>query len=260
VAHRLHAEGRYVRIVDIQEHSYFQEAISSETLIGNLCDSDFCLRALGGAHIVLHFAATMGGMGTIHPVNNSIIYAENHTMTFNVLAACNEARVKRFLYASSACVYPASLQGDSGPDTDVSLREEDADTMPPQAQELYGLEKLVSELVIRQYASSTDMSCRIARFHNVYVPRGAWRNGREKVPAALVRKVLAARLLSSHKLEIWGNGTQRRSFLFISDCVEAIIRLLELDSPPAEPIVTNIGSDQSVTILDLANLALESSV
>ena len=195
----------------------------------------------------------MGGMGTIHEANDFIIYSENHTMTLNLLAASVAAGVKKFFYASSACIYPGSLQ--STDSVDVSLRETDVWTStPPSPQGLYGLEKLVSELLLQQYKPALDV--RIARFHNVYGPGGAWNNGREKAPAAMCRKALAIKLIRSPALcenfEIWGDGRQRRSFLYIEDCVEAIVRLLQSDC--TEPV--NIGSDYSVRIKDLASLAL----
>ncbi|TFK56259.1 glycosyltransferase family 2 protein [Heliocybe sulcata] len=159
----------------------------------------------------------MGGMGTIHAENDFIIYSENHTMTTNLLSAAVEAGVQRFFYASSACVYPESLQGPGN--TDVSLRESDVwFNPPPRPQGLYGLEKLNTELLLAQYSGQIDV--RIARFHNVYGPRGAWYNGREKVPAAFLRKALAGKFLGTapSQFEIWGDGTQRRSFLYIEDC------------------------------------------
>ncbi|THH08847.1 hypothetical protein EW146_g8857 [Bondarzewia mesenterica] len=258
VARRLHAEGYCVRIVDINPISEFTEPICDELIIGNLCDPAFCDRVVRGAHTIFHFAAAMGGMGTIHSPNDFIIYAENHTMTQNLLNSSLSEGVSRFFYASSACVYPESMQDDSA--KDVSLREADAFVdPPPRPQGLYGLEKLVSEILIRQYDTAIDV--RIARFHNIYGPRGAWRNGREKVPAALIRKTLSARFLGfpNPSIEIWGDGTQRRSFLFIDDCVDAILLLMadkdEDRRAAAQPV--NIGSDYAVTVDELATIALQ---
>jgi nucleoside-diphosphate-sugar epimerase/glycosyltransferase involved in cell wall biosynthesis len=197
---------------------------------------------------VLHFAATMGGMGTIHEANDFMIYAENHTMTRNILEASISAGVKQFFYASTACVYPEHLQTTTS--CDVSLREDDVWAyLPPKPQGLYGLEKLMSELLIQQMAPKLDI--RIARFHNVYGPHGAWRNGREKAPAALLRKAFAIQSLPDH-FELWGDGSQRRSFLFIDDAVEAVFKLIH--SHCITPI--NIGSDDSVTLQTLAEIAL----
>ncbi|KXN88390.1 GDP-mannose 3,5-epimerase 2 [Leucoagaricus sp. SymC.cos] len=197
----------------------------------------------------------MGGMGTIHDNNEATIYEENHTMVQNLLktASLPGSTVKKFFYASSACVYHHSLQTDK----DVSLRESDvfvADALP-RPQGLYGLEKLNSELLLTQYADKFDI--RIARFHNIYGSGGSWNNGREKVPAAFLRKALTCRRLMDRsqrlpEFEIWGDGTQRRSFLYIDDAVEAILKLIS--SSYTKPI--NVGSDQAVTIQELAELAL----
>lgn len=205
-----------------------------------------------GVHTVLHFAANMGGMGTIHGDNDFTIYEENHTMTTNLLKACVHAGVKRFFYASSACVYPESLQTDTT--ADPSLRESDVWlNPPPRPQGLYGLEKLASELLLQQMGSKIDV--RMARFHNVYGPGGAWNNGREKAPAAFLRKAIAAKLsgdMTAGAFEVWGDGCQRRSFLWIDDAVDAILVLLE--SSCTTPV--NIGSDESVTVRRLAEIAL----
>lgn len=220
-------------------------------MVGNLGDPDFCARIVRGVHTILHFAATMGGMGTIHSRNDFIIYKDNHAMTLNLLSAAVKAGVTRFLYASSACVYPDSLQ--SHELVDVELKEEDVWTNPPpEPQGLYGLEKLNSELLLHQFRKQIELS--VARFHNVYGPGGAWRNGREKAPAAMLRKALALSLLgqSSGTMEIWGDGTQRRSFLWIEDCVDAVVLLL--NSPFSGPV--NIGSSRSVSIDELARIAL----
>jgi len=246
--------GHRVRIVDTAGHSSFDTPICHEKIIGNLCDPATCERAVRGAHTVLHFAAMMGGMGTIHANNDFAIYEANHRMTQNILSASLIAGAKRLFYASSACVYPEQLQKDSS--CDVSLSEDDVWThMPPSSQGLYGLEKLHSENLLYQFKSAIDI--RIARFHNVYGPRGAWANGREKAPAALIRKALASKPLgdSLALIEIWGDGMQRRSFLFIDDAVDAIILLLFSNSSNA----VNIGSDRSITILDLARLAINAA-
>jgi nucleoside-diphosphate-sugar epimerase/glycosyltransferase involved in cell wall biosynthesis len=199
---------------------------------------------------VLHFAANMGGMGTIHEGNERKIYTENHLMTVNILNASVEAGVKRFFYASSACVYPTKLQSNE----DVSLRE--SDVYPPGPQGLYGAEKLNSEQFLRSL--NGDIFVQIARFHNVYGPRGAWNNGREKAPAAMLRKAFVATALHRDhgveypEFEIWGGGDQRRSFLFIDDAVDGVVGLLE--SKYQQPV--NIGSNRSITIQELAAIAL----
>ncbi|KAK7443534.1 hypothetical protein VKT23_015707 [Stygiomarasmius scandens] len=222
-----------------------------EFMQGNLCDEAVCRKVVQGIDIVLHFAANMGGMGTIHGANNLIIYQENHLMTTNLLKACLAVGVKTFFFASSACVYPENLQCDAV--SDVSLREDQvAAFFPPKPQGLYGLEKLVSEFVLQNLPSSMDI--RIARFHNVYGPGGTWYGGREKAPAALLRKALAKKLLkdTASPFELWGNGDQRRSFLWIDDAVDGVVKMLQSDK--TGPF--NIGSEESVSIKDLAQIAL----
>ncbi|KAA1474436.1 glycosyltransferase family 2 protein [Dentipellis sp. KUC8613] len=254
---------QFVRIVDIKPTSLFTEPICDELVVGNLCDPAFCTRIVQGAHTVLHFAAVMGGMGTIHEENDFEIYEENQAMTVNIVRACIAAGVKRLFYASSACVYPESLQGSDN--KDVSLREDDVWAKPPpKPQGLYGLEKLVSEILLQQFESK--MTLCIARFHNVYGPRGAWCDGREKAPAALLRKAICARRLfeqtkTKPAMEVWGSGDQRRSFLYIEDCVQAIERFLfQVDGVEAKDTkIVNIGSDQSVTISELARIAVRAA-
>jgi len=211
-----------------------------------------------GVHTVLHFAANMGGMGTIHEDNNFEIFRQNNAMTTNLLEAAVDAQVKTFLFASSACVYPSNPQSEKGVKPELSsLKEEgifDGDHVSPQG--LYGSEKLVGEVLLRQYAHK--IAIRIARFHNVYGPRGVYFGGREKVPAAFARKAVMASLSMAkskpYHFEIWGDGTQQRSFLYIDDCVDAVMRLLECDY--SKPL--NIGSDRVVSIQDLASIAIKS--
>lgn len=231
-----------------------------ESVIGDLRDPSVCARVVEGVDTVLHFAANMGGMGTIHEENELMIYQDNDIMFLNMVKASTDAGVKKFLFASSACIYPDSLQ--RAGDQDVSLAEDDAwKNPPPRPQGLYGLQKLSAELVLHQVS---HMQTYIARFHNIFGPHGSWRDGREKVPAALLRKVIAAahlRDLAAAKdprrgedpieLEVWGDGTARRSFCYIDDAVEGIIKLL--GSSCHDPV--NIGSDHAVSIDELATTA-----
>lgn len=258
MAKRLYDHGGYrVKIIDTTSiPPSSTKTVCHEFLHGNLCDLSTCIAAVRDATMILHFAANMGGMGTIHGDNDAEIYAQNHTMTQNILKAASlpGSTVTKFLLASSACVYPQMLQTDK----DIALRESDVFTCDgslPNPQGLYGLEKLNSELLVAQHADRFDV--RIARFHNIYGPGGSWNNGREKAPAALLRKALVCRRMGDQSsnpqvFEIWGDGTQRRSFLFIDDAVEAILKLLF--SSCSEPV--NIGSDQAVTIQELAEIAL----
>ncbi|KAF8698896.1 GDP-mannose 4,6 dehydratase, partial [Rhizoctonia solani] len=248
--------GYHVRVIDIVSFSKHDDIpFYTERSIGDLCDLHFCENAFRGAQIVFHFGAVMGGMGVIHPDNDSIIYRANHTITQNVLNAASLSGVQSFFYASSACVYPTSLQADQG-SCDVSLRESDVYSLSgPQPQHLYGLEKLNSEQIVLQFADR--MTVRIGRFHNVYGPRGSWNDGHEKVPAAFIRKALAAKRLvdlgERPKFEIWGDGAQRRSFLYIDDAVRAVALMMDAEGhvPPL-----NIGSDLALSVNELAEISL----
>lgn len=257
VALNLYKRGLRVRVADIVSMANPPLPDGIEVLVGNLCETVFCRRATHGVHTVLHFAANMGGMGTIHEANDFIIYRENHAMTQLLLEASVAVGVSRFLYASSACVYPDALQ--TADHRDISLAEDDVWTSPPpRPQGLYGLEKLASEQLILATAARPDvkLEVRIARFHNVYGGGGAWDNGREKAPAALLRKALAARVSGGAlpvSLEIWGDGQQRRSFLYVDDAVEAIWRLLHSER---EALTVNVGSSRSVSIKDLAEISV----
>ncbi|KAF9563475.1 NAD-dependent epimerase/dehydratase [Agrocybe pediades] len=255
VARRLFQQaGVRVRIVDITARTSFPERICHEFIQGDIRLLSVCEYAVRDVHTVIHFAANMGGMGTIHHDNDFILYRDNHLMTTNMLNASLAAGVKCFAYASSACVYPEECQGKTNAGN-VSLKESDVWIhTPPQPQGLYGLEKLNSELLIHQFASNMDM--KLARFHNVYGPGGSWNDGREKAPAALLRKALALKYLKDSyaaNFEIWGDGNQQRSFLYIDDAVDGFLRLLESDK--AGPF--NIGSDIPVTIQDLVEIALD---
>jgi nucleoside-diphosphate-sugar epimerase/glycosyltransferase involved in cell wall biosynthesis len=250
--------GDRVRAVDIAP-VHLEVHPNLEVLQGNLCDAVVCRRAVAGVRTVMHFAANMGGMGAIHGDNDTVIYAENSSMTQQLASAALEARVSKFFYASSACVYPESLQGAVRDCGDVKLREEDVHAgHSPIAQGLYGQEKLATELYLQHLAPRMDI--RVARFHNVFGPGGVYDNGREKAPAALLRKAIAIHLMSNIvvqpdgvNFELWGAGTQRRSFVYIDDAVDGILRLLDSQCP--EPM--NIGSDRSVSIRQLAEIALK---
>merc|ERR1711988_644001 len=182
-------------------------------------------------------------MGGFIQSNHSRILYNSTMISFNVAEAARAAGVKRFWYASSACIYPEFKQLTE----EVSGLKED-DAWPAQPQDAYGLEKLMTEELLMHYDSDFGMECRIGRFHNIYGPFGTWKVGREKAPAAFCRKAIT----STKEFEMWGNGKQTRSFCYIDDCVEGILRLMVSDYK--KPL--NIGSDEMVSMNEMADIAL----
>ncbi|HMD50824.1 MAG TPA: NAD-dependent epimerase/dehydratase family protein, partial [Bryobacteraceae bacterium] len=189
-------------------------------------------------------AADMGGMGFISAHHATILH-DNALINMNTLEAAHRNGVARYLFSSSACVYPEFKQTDA----DVTpLKEEDA--YPAQPQDAYGWEKLISERLCFHYAQDYGIETRIVRFHNIFGPLGTWEGGREKAPAALSRKIAVAKLTGHHEIEIWGDGEQTRSFCYIDDCLQGLSRLMASDF--AEPL--NLGQDRMVTINELADI------
>merc|ERR1719333_597817 len=188
----------------------------------------------------------MGGMGFIQSNHSRILY--NSTMiSFNVLEAARVAGTcKRFWYASSACIYPEYKQLDENLEGASGLKEDDA--WPAQPQDAYGLEKLVTEELLMHYDTDFGMECRIGRFHNIYGPRGTWKGGREKAPAAFCRKAIT----STGHFEMWGDGKQTRSFSFIDDCVEGVLRLMYSDCK----VPINLGTTEMVDMIEFAQIAM----
>jgi GDP-D-mannose 3', 5'-epimerase len=207
---------------------------------------DNCLLATKSCDWFFNLAADMGGMGYIQS-NNSVILFNNTMISFNMIESARRNHVRRFFYASSACVYPEHIQAE---ENTVVLREEQA--WPAKPQDAYGLEKLVSEEIAIHYAKDFQtMRTRIARFHNIYGPHGQWKGGREKVPAAFCRKVLVAHEGENRGVvNVWGNGKQTRSFFYIDDCIDGIMRLMQSDY--ALPL--NIGSDETISMNDMVRL------
>jgi nucleoside-diphosphate-sugar epimerase len=202
-----------------------------------------CDRALRGAALVFNLAADMGGMGFIE--NNKALCMLSVLINTHLLMAAREHGVQRYFYASSACVYAADKQ--TSPDV-IPLKEEDA--YPAMPEDGYGWEKLFSERMCRHFREDFGLTARVARFHNVYGPNGSWIGGREKAPAAICRKVAEARLSGRDEIEIWGDGNQTRSFMYIDDCLNGIHRIMHSDV--AEAI--NLGSDELVTINGLVDI------
>lgn len=217
----------------------------------DLCDefylTDLRIAASAASHInkvdeVYALAADMGGMGYISS-NHVNILRNNLLINLNTIEAASKANVHRYFYASSACVYPDYLQAETD---NEGLREEDA--YPAAPQDAYGWEKLTSEKLAEYYRDERHLPVRIARFHNVYGPLGCFDGGREKAPAALCRKIATAKLLGNDSIDVWGDGKQTRSFLYVDDCIEGILRLVE--SSYASPL--NLGSSRAVDIDSLA--------
>jgi nucleoside-diphosphate-sugar epimerase len=238
--------GYWVRGADIKAPEY--TAIDADEFeIADLRRKDEALQVMRGIDEVYALAADMGGMGFIS-ANHATILHNNALINLNTIDAARIHGVGRYLYSSSACVYPEHLQDHA----DVSpLREEDA--YPANPQDAYGWEKLISERLCLYYADEHAMETRIVRFHNVYGPYGTYDGGREKVPAALCRKVALAPPGGS--IEVWGDGEQTRSFCYVDDCVEGIYRLMRSDH--REPL--NLGTDRMVTINELAQIVIDVS-
>jgi GDP-D-mannose 3',5'-epimerase len=235
--------GKYVIAVDWKKQEFFEEPeFCDEFLLLDLRTLHGCIDACKNCYEVYNLAADMGGMGFIQS-NHSVLFYNNTMISFNMMEAARRCGGKRFFYASSACVYNESKQED---ENNPGLKEGDA--WPAKPQDAYGLEKLCSEELCMHYGRDFQIQARIARFHNVYGPHGTWTGGREKAPAAFLRKAH----VSTETFEIWGNGKQTRSFTYIDDCVEGILRLMESDF--AEPI--NLGSDEMVSMNELAEICL----
>jgi nucleoside-diphosphate-sugar epimerase len=217
-----------------------------ENLQLDLSLKDAADKALKGAHTVYNLAADMGGMGFIE--NNKALCMLTVLINTHLLMAARESGVKRFFYASSACVY----NGDKQKDPNVTaLKEEDA--YPALPEDGYGWEKLFSERMCRHFREDFGVATRIARYHNVYGPHGTYEGGREKAPAAVCRKVISAKLSGKHEIEIWGDGKQTRSFMYIDDCLKGTQMLTASDI--VEPL--NIGSSELVTINQLVDIVEE---
>lgn len=234
-----------IRAVDIKplEH-WYQETDGVENLVLDLKDKSKCMIAATGADVVFQLAADMGGMGFIE--NNKALCMLSVLTNTHMLMAAQEKGVSRFFFSSSACVYNAEKQ--TNPDV-VALKEQDA--YPAMPEDGYGWEKLFSERMCRHFREDYGLETRVARYHNVYGPLGTWTGGREKAPAAVCRKVIQAKMAGTHEIEIWGDGKQTRSFMYIDDCTKGTQMIAESDI--LEPI--NLGSDELVTINQLVDIA-----
>lgn len=238
---RLVSEGWRVRGADLKYPEY-EPSSSHEFMICDLRRSDDCRAACKDVTRVYHLAADMGGIGYI-TASHADISINNTLINTHMLVAAQERNVSRFLFSSSACVYPQHLQKDADV---VPLREEDA--FPADPEEGYGLEKLFAEKLCQYATEDYGLDTRVVRFHNVYGPLGTYEGGREKAPAAICRKV--ARCGDGEEIEIWGDGLQTRSFMYVDDCVEGIIRIMESDYG----LPLNLGTDELVTINELVDI------
>jgi len=243
----LRRTGHAVRAVDIKPcdewHQLFPDV---ENVQLDLSERDACYQALRQARAVCNLAADMGGMGFIE--NNRALCMLSVLINTHLLLAARDLEVERFFFSSSACVY--SMDKQRSPKA-MPLRESDA--YPASPEDGYGWEKLFSERMCRHFREDFGLTTRVARYHNVYGPHGTFDGGREKAPAAICRKVIEAKLTGSGEIEIWGDGEQTRSFMYISDCILGTRRILA--SEIVEPI--NLGSTELVTINALVDIVEE---
>ncbi|CAN5768322.1 NAD-dependent epimerase/dehydratase family protein [soil metagenome] len=233
----------WVRGVDIKRPE-FGETAADEFELLDLRRWDNCLQATRGIDDVYALAADMGGMGFISSHHAEILY-NNSLINLHTLEAARTNGIKRYLYTSSACIYPEHLQVE----TDVKPLAE-SDAYPAYPQDAYGWEKLISERLCMHYLEDYGIETRTVRFHNIFGEKGTWDGGREKAPAAMCRKIAMAKMNGESSIEIWGDGEQTRSFCYITDCVEGIYRLMR--SACSEPL--NLGQDRMISINELADM------
>jgi len=237
---------KHVRCVDIKPfEDWYQVHPNAENIVADLNLRDAAFIATKDMDVVFNLACNMGGMGFIE-LNKGLCMISVLINTHLLLGA-REHGAKRFFYASSACVYNADKQREKKIET--FLREEDA--YPAMPEDGYGWEKLFSERMCRHFREDFNVPTRVARFHNVYGPFGTWDGGREKAPAAICRKVIAAKMSGKHEIEIWGDGNQTRSFMYITDCLKGIDMITDSESWH-DPI--NLGSAEGVTINQLVDI------
>jgi nucleoside-diphosphate-sugar epimerase len=248
LAKRLKEEGNHVRICDLKKHEhFFQNEICDEFILGDLRDPKVVELVIEeGIDEVYQLAADMGGALYIFTGENDADVMHNSaTINLNVAHECVKKKVGKVFYSSSACMYPEHNQLDP-----ENPNCEESSAYPANPDSEYGWEKLFSERLYMAYHRNYGLNVRIARFHNIFGPQGTWIGGKEKSPAAMCRK--AAETPDGGEIEVWGNGMQTRSFLYVDECVEAVLRLM--DSELSKPV--NIGSEEMVTINQLASMAI----
>jgi len=244
---RLKNEGYWVRAVDIKKPE-FGALCADEFYLGDLRKVEvvkdvMCIK--GGFDEVYQLAADMGGAGYIFSGSHDAdLMPNSHLININVAECAVTFKVGKLFYSSSACIYPQQIQEDPN---NLGLKESDAYPANPDSE--YGYEKILSERLYKAYEKNYGLSVRIARFHNIFGPLGTYKGGKEKAPAAILRKV--AEVESGGTIEIWGDGEQTRSFLYVDECVEGVLRLMR--SNYTDPV--NIGSDERVSINQLVNMA-----
>jgi GDP-D-mannose 3',5'-epimerase len=247
LARYLISQGNFVRVADAKFDDYIKEKYYNERLRLDLRNWKSCLTATKGMDKVYNLAANMGGIGFITAIGAEVMH-DNVLINTNMLEASKQNKIKRFLFSSSACVYPKYRQTDPNV---KGLKEEEA--YPADPDNFYGWEKLFTEKMCEAYQRDYDMDIRILRYHNVYGPEGVYAGGREKSPAALCRKVTEAS--NPGTITIWGDGRQTRSYCYIDDAVKGTAMLME--SNYEKPV--NIGSDRFVTINELADMIIKIS-
>lgn len=246
---RLKREGYWVRGVDLKTHEY-NESPPDDFVLADLRDQQQVREVIDRSFDeVYQLAADMGGAGYIFTgENDANIMHNSANINLNIIDACHKLNIRRIFYSSSACIYPAHNQNDPN---NPNCTEDSAYPAHPDSE--YGWEKLFSERLFLAYNRNHGMACRIARFHNIFGPEGTWDGGKEKAPAAICRKVAAA--ADRGDIEIWGDGEQTRSFLYIDECIEGILKLTR--SEFSGPV--NIGSNQLISINDLARMVISIS-
>jgi len=245
---KLKEEGHWVRGVDIKNHEHKKTA-ADEFILGDLREQTFCDRITKDVEFdeLYQLAADMGGAGYIFTGEHDADVMHNSaTINLNMMECARKTEIKKIFYSSSACIYPEGKQKETD---NPGLKETDAYPAEPDSE--YGWEKLFSERMYMAYARNYGMEVRIARFHNIFGPYGTWTGGKEKAPAAVCRKVAEAN--DGGEIEIWGDGEQTRTFLYIDECLNGINRLM--NSLVGTPV--NLGSEELISINDLAKMAME---
>lgn len=251
LAKRLKKEGSYVRVCDIKHHEYFdQQEICHEFILGDLTDPKTVELVIAeGYDEVYQLAADMGGAGYIFTGQNDANVMHNSALiNLNVAKEASSKGIKKLFYSSSACIYPENNQLDPN-----NPNCEESSAYPANPDSEYGWEKLFSERLFLAFNRNYKLEVRIARFHNIFGPKGTWKGGKEKAPAAMLRK--AAETQDGGEFEVWGDGLQTRSFLYVEQCVDAVLSLMQSDFKG--PV--NIGSEEKVSINELAQMAIDIS-